>query len=248
MNIYVDIEEKGKTETVKFAYKKQIKKTIKQLTKVKRAISNPIIDGIANETIWNNTEWLPLNHLWLGKQYSSEDFHGKYKLSWTEDALYLLAEIKDDQLRDIYKNPLKSWWDEDCLEIFIDEDNSGGNHQFNHNAFAYHIDLEGNVVDVNHTKKGKLYNAHVISKRQTNGNTTIWEVKISLFDDTYVDDVNNLPVKLSIGKNIGFALAYCDNDTSEHRENFIGSIYVEGHDKDRGWIDANIFGTLLLQK
>ncbi|EDP70242.1 hypothetical protein FBALC1_11932 [Flavobacteriales bacterium ALC-1] len=246
MNIYVDIEEKGKVETVKFNYKKEIKKTIKQLTEVKQAKSNPTIDGIANETIWNNTEWLPLNQLWLGEKYNTEDFDGKYKLTWTKDALYLLAEIKDDQLRDIYTDPLKSWWDEDCLEIFVDENNSGGNHQFNHNAFAYHIDLEGNVVDVNHTKEGRLYNSHVISKRKTNGNTTIWEAKILLFDDTYLDDSKNLPVKLSVGKNVGFALAYCDNDTSEHRENFIGSIYVEGNDKDRGWIDANIFGTLLL--
>lgn len=91
-----------------------------------------------------------------------------------------------------------------------------------------------------------MYNSHIISKRQTNGNTTIWEAKILLFDDAYVDNGNNLPINLSAGKNVGFALAYCDNDTSEHRENFIGSIFVEGNNKDRGWIDANIFGTLLL--
>ena len=55
-------------------------------------------------------------------------------------------------------------------------------------------------------------------------------------------------VKLNVGKRIGFALAYCDNDDSEHRENFIGSIYVEGEDKDRGWKDASIFSTLILNK
>ena len=168
-------------------------------------------------------------------------------MAWTEDALYLLSEIKDDQLRDVYKDPLKNWWDEDCLEIFIDEDNSGGEHQYNHNAFAYHIDLEGNVVDVTPKKEGKLYNSHIESKRVTTGNTTIWEVKILLFDDSYIEDGKNSPVKLVTNKNIGFALAYCDNDNSEHRENFIGSIFVEGTDKDRGWKDANIFGTLLLK-
>ena len=45
---------------------------------------------------------------------------------------------------------------------------------------------------------------------------------------------------------MGFALAYCDNDNSKERENFIGSVYVDGEDKNRGWIDANIFGTLKL--
>ena len=33
-------------------------------------------------------------------------------------------------------------------EIFIDEDNSGGNHQFNFNAFAYHIALDNQAVDI----------------------------------------------------------------------------------------------------
>ncbi|RNC87332.1 MAG: sugar-binding protein [Winogradskyella sp.] len=244
MNVYVDVKEKDKVETIKFNYKKE--KQTKQLITVKQAESTPKIDGIADEAIWQDAQWFPINQLWIGKAFTKEDFQGKYKLTWTEDALYLLAEIQDDKLRDVYKDPLKSWWDEDCLEIFIDEDNSGGDHQYNHNAFAYHVDLEGNVVDVNYTKNGKLYNSHVTSARQTNGNTTIWEVKILLFNDTYVDDEINTPVKLSIDKKIGFALAYCDNDISEHRENFIGSIFVPGNDKDRGWKDASIFGTLLL--
>lgn len=250
MNVYVDIEDKGKVETVKFNYKKDIKpqKTITQLIQVKKAKEDPIIDGMANETTWKTAEWHPLNQLWLGSAYSPEDFQGQYKLTWTDDALYLLAEITDDKLLDHTQDPLVKWWDDDCLEIFIDEDNSGGEHQFNHNAFAYHIALDGNVVDMSPEKKGKLYNSHIQSKRITTGNTSIWEVKISLFDDTYKDDSDNTPVKLQPNKNIGFALAYCDNDNSEIRENFIGSIYVEGDDKNRGYIDASIFGTLLLKE
>ena len=48
-------------------------------------------------------------------------------------------------------------------------------------------------------------------------------------------------------KKIGFAIAYCDNDTSENRENFFGSVVVDGNDKNRGWIDATIFGTIILK-
>lgn len=249
MNIYVDIKDgTGNVENVKFNYKKTTsnKKPIKQLTKVKKTDTAPKIDGVADESIWETAEWLPINQTWLGNAYTSEDFQGRFKLTWTKDALYLLAEIQDDKLRDVFKNPLERWWDEDCLEVFVDEDNSGGEHQYNNNAFAYHIDLEGNVVDVDETKKGVLYNSHAISERVTIGNTTIWEVKLLLFDDSYSDNTTNIPMTLTAGKNIGFALAYCDNDTSDHRENFIGSIFVEGADKDRGWIDANIFGTLVL--
>lgn len=248
MNIYVDIKDKGKIETVKFNYKKKSSKPkhINQLITVKKAKTNPVIDGKADDDIWSNTIWLPLDELWLGDTYSNEDFSGRYKLSWSEDALYLLAEIKDDILVDNQTDPLVAWWDDDCLEIFIDEDNSGGEHQYNHNAFAYHVSLDGNVVDMSTEKVGKLYNSHIQSKRITTGNKTLWEVKISLFNDTYKDDAENSPEKLYPGKVIGFALAYCDNDTSKERENFIGSVYVEGKDKNRGWIDANIFGTLKL--
>lgn len=248
MTIYVAIEDNGKTETVQFNYKKAPKsnKTLKQLIKVKQAKTNPIIDGKANEAIWNNSEWYQLDQLWLGDHYLPEDFQGRYKLAWTADALYLLAEIKDNVLIDNTEDPLTTWWDDDCLEIFIDEDNSGGNHQFTHNAFAYHIALDGNVVDMSPEKKGKLYNSHIESKRITTDNISLWEVKISLFDDSYLDDKHNAPVRLEPHKNIGFALAYCDNDTSKTRENFVGSIAVVGDDKNQGYINADIFGTLLL--
>ncbi len=249
MNVYVDLKDKeGKVETVKISYKKKnpTPKHINQFITVKKAKTNPVINGKADDPIWSDTDWLPLNELWLGEAHTEDDFSGRYKLSWAEDALYLLAEIKDDVLIDKNSDPLQAWWDDDCLEIFIDEDNSGGEHQYNHNAFAYHIALDGNVVDMSTEKTGKLYNSHIESKRTTKGNTSIWEVKILLFDDSYNDDGENTPLKLYIGKIIGFALAYCDNDYSKERENFIGSIYVEGKDKNKGWIDANIFGTLKL--
>jgi hypothetical protein len=45
---------------------------------------------------------------------------------------------------------------------------------------------------------------------------------------------------------MGLMLAWCDNDGSELRENFIGSEHVPSGPKDRGWIDAGLFGSLLL--
>ena len=51
---------------------------------------------------------------------------------------------------------------------------------------------------------------------------------------------------LTPGKIIGLMVAYCDNDGSELRENFIGSEVVLSGPKDRGYIDAGLFGTLIL--
>lgn len=219
-----------------------------QLIEVKKAVEIPVIDGKMNEDIWDKSSWHTIDQLWLGNPYDSDDFNGKYKLCWTKDALYVLVEIQDDVLMDQNIDPLKFWWNDDCVEVFIDEDNSGGEHQYNHNAFAYHIDLDGNVVDMAPGEIPRLYNHHVESKRETKGNISIWELKISIYNDTYNDDETNVPIELSSGKKLGFAIAYCDNDTSKERENFIGSIFVSGTDKNRGWIDANIFGTILLNE
>ena len=97
-------------------------------------------------------------------------------------------------------------------------------------------------------KEGHLYNDHVFMKKHTEGTLTTWEMKVRVFDDSFVDGGQNSPVSLYAGKKMGFALAYCDNDASENREHFIGSVYVPGDDKNRGWIDASIFGTLVLKE
>jgi len=227
---------------------KQILKTNKRVQIVKKYKEAITIDGNPYEAIWNKTNWSQIDQKWLGDDYTKNDFKGRYKLTWNEKALYALVEIVDDTLFDQHKDPLKLWWDDDCVEVFIDEDNSGGEHQYNHNAFAYHVALDGNVVDIAPEEVPTLYNNHIISKHITNGNTTIWELKINIYNDSFVDGQQNLPVTLKANKKIGFAIAYCDNDTSKERENFIGSEVVEGEDKNRGWIDASIFGTLLLKE
>jgi hypothetical protein len=75
----------------------------------------------------------------------------------------------------------------------------------------------------------------------------IWEVGIDIYSDAYRDGASdNLPLSLTAGKVMGLMVAYCDNDGSELREHFIGSEFAAGDHKDRGWIDAGLFGTLEL--
>ncbi len=204
------------------------------------------IDGIGNENDWNTTDWRPIDQKWLGDDYDSLDFSGRYKLLWGDDLLYVLAEIEDDTLIDIHPNGLDKYWDDDCLEIFVDEDASGGNHQYSHNAWAYHLSLDGKCVDIGPDTIFRYY-PHVDFKRITKGTSSTWELGISLYNDQYKEGNTNAPVKLNSNKLIGFAIAYCDNDHSPERENFIGSTYVEGDDKNRGWIDAGIFETVELE-
>lgn len=213
-----------------------------------KASENIVIDGKGDEKNWEKATWAPLKYKWLGKDYTPEDFSGRYKILWNEDKIYYLVEITDEILNDQRPDPFNDWWEDDCLELFIDEDKSGGNHQFNHNAFAYHITLDYDAVDIGPDQKPHLYNKDVETKRTKNGNVYTWEVGMKVFKDTYKDGEDNVPVKLTEGKELGFAVSYNDNDTTGGRENFVGSMEIPGEDKNRGWIDAGLFGTLELLK
>lgn len=203
------------------------------------------IDGIASEDAWENAPWHELDQRWLGEAYTEEDFTGKFKLAWDENYLYLLAEITDDSLFHRYEGT-ELYWNNDILEVFVDEDASKGNHQYNYNAFAYHIDKNYDVFDIAPDSNAYYFNDHIDAAYSRSENTYTWETAIKIYEDTFERGADNTPVALNSGKLMGFALAYCDNDTSEFRENFIGSEQVDGEDKNRGWIDAGIFGKLRL--
>jgi hypothetical protein len=217
----------------------------------------PVIDGNGNDAAWAKANWKSLSHLMAGSMPKTEDFSGRYKVSWDKHRLYILAEITDDILFDQYADPKYRYWDDDALEIFVDEDMSGGNHQFNHSAFAYHVALDGQAPDIagpNHADGSMnvvLLNDHIESnwkRSEDTPNTVIWEVSLSLYDKNFKNDKNDKPVTLFSGKKIGFMLAYCDNDGSASREHFMGSHAIEpvNGDKNRGYIDASVFGQLEL--
>jgi len=209
----------------------------------------PKVDGVANESVWQSAKWQKLDQRWLGPEFSKEDFQGRYKVVWTQSKLYLMAEIIDDILIDTHRDPLTQYWDDDCLEIFLDEDFSGGDHQYNHNAFAYHMSLDNQAIDIGTNKQPQNYSHHVESNWKQQGNTVIWELSIDIYTDEYKDSsADNKPVALFAGKVMGLMVAYCDNDGSELRENFIGSESSVGGAPDRGWIDAGMFGKLILSK
>ncbi len=214
------------------------------------------VDGRALEPAWSAAEWRPLDKHMLGDYPEPNDFSGRYKLLWDEGHLYLLAEITDDLLIDQHADPLLRYWDDDCLEIFLDEDASGGLHQYDYNAFAYHIALDNQAVDIggqldDGSPEFLLLNNHLDSRWQRQSekpHTILWEVALKVFDDSYEHGGDSEPVSLSADKVMGFMLAYCDNDGSVEREHFMGSHEIEpvNGDKNLGYIDAGVFGKIRL--
>jgi len=207
-----------------------------------KATETMTIDGLANEAVWAKSSWYTIDQAWLFSLPSPADFTGRYKLAWDQNYLYVLAEITDDVLSDVHPDPLTNYWDDDCLEVFLDENRSKGPHNGNYNAWAYHVSLTGDVVD----DGPHLYNDHINMARTKNGTVYTWELKIKIFGDNYVYGATNTPLTLTEGKIMGFSLAYCDNDGGQSREGFIGSGVVPGADKNVGYLTADYFQELTL--
>jgi hypothetical protein len=53
-------------------------------------------------------------------------------------------------------------------------------------------------------------------------------------------------VKLTPNKLMGFSIAYCDNDETTSRENFIGSMIMSREHANDNYITADYFGSMLL--
>ncbi|MDG1750555.1 MAG: sugar-binding protein [Thalassotalea sp.] len=223
----------------------------------------PTIDGKSIDKAWALAQWQPLNELILGEALSPEDFSGRFKIIWDEEKLYLLVEITDDILFDQHADPLHFYWDDDCIEVFIDEDASGGNHQFNFNAFAYHVALDNQSVDIGYKNSDGspdflTLNDHIKNKWQRNKDAphvVTWEMAIDVYDDSLTyqtienkKEFKGKPVKLFKGKKLGFMLAYCDNDGSKEREHFVGSTPITpvNGEKNLGYITADVFDILEL--
>ena len=212
----------------------------------------PVIDGKGGDPAWARAEWRPIDQAWLGGIPDPSVFSGRYKIVWTEDRLYYLVEITDNYISATRADrPLFEVWNDDCLELFINEDGLGGNHERSHNAFAYHLSFGGeNVVDLNTKGEPFLVNDHINYKIHRTPGTDIytWEAEMKIYDKTYDEDNHgaNVPVKLHDGKIMGFAVAYCDADETNSRERFIGSVYIPGENKNIAWQNADVFAGLYL--
>jgi Carbohydrate family 9 binding domain-like/Secretion system C-terminal sorting domain len=209
-----------------------------------------VIDGSAAEDCWAKASWHPIDQVWIpyAAKMDKSDFEGKFKVAWDSLYLYVLVQVVDDMLSDDHPIPTQNWWDDDCLEIFIDEDRSGGNHERNTNAFAYHISLTYDAIDLDASGNGVNYKNNIKVVMDTIGvNTYLWEVAIKIYNAGFI--INNPEasrVKLTGKKLMGLTIAYCDNDMALTRENFIGSMYMTAKTANDNYITADYFGSLLL--
>ncbi len=217
----------------------------------------PNIDGEA-DAVWDAVEWSPIDQVWmpwnnesgnLGQEGGliiydgANDFTGNFKVLWSSETnlMYFLVEITDDAFVDGYAFPAGGYPNYDIVEIFIDEDRSGGPHVFDNtlypgmsncptcnaqNAFSYHIaanaladnelQTEKHAVDIAGTTWGNTrdYESHIPEfTLRKDSDKYFWEFSLIVHNDTYNHNNQEASVvDLEEGKIMGLSMAYCDND------------------------------------
>ena len=204
----------------------------------------PEIDGSGDETCWQDVTWQSIDQVWIeyGKSVDPKDYTGRYKVVWSSQTnlLYFLVEVTDDVAVDGFIRDVTTGnYNFDIVEVFIDEDHSGGLHVFDgtpsggmgtnaENAFSYHIyadfpengqvNTDFDVGDLDGTGWGDSFNPYYADhfpgfalKKQ--GNLYTREFSLIVYDDTYENNnKESARVSLTEGKVMGLSLAVCDND------------------------------------
>ena len=216
-----------------------------------QALTPVVIDGKATEDCWAKAEWKPIDQVWIpwGTKIAPTDFSGKYKVAWDANYLYLLVQVVDDVLRDAHPVPTQNWWDDDGVEIFIDENRSKGDHEKNNNAFAYHVSLYYDAIDLDANGNGVNYKNNIKVKMDTIApHTYLWEFAVKIYDASFtLANPEASRIMLTPKKLMGFTVAYNDNDYGTTRKSFIGSMAMTAATANENYKTADYFGSLLLR-
>lgn len=224
------------------------------------ALTIPTIDGKADDLCWENAQWQSIDAEWIvwGQDMNPADFTGRYKTTWSSetDRMYFLIEITDNVLVKGYKYPMNGYWDWDGIEIFFDEDASGGDHKLNQNAFAYHItygndDDAFEAMDLTANWEVVNYSNHLECIIENDAGIYTWEISMIVYNEEFVPGNSNNPIEqLEVGRVSGLTLAYNDNDNPDEepklRDNFIGSVAVPQANFNDHWMNADWFGKVKL--
>lgn len=238
----------------------------------------PVIDGIGNDKAWERARWQPICYEWMyqsanmSRVSSTDDFSGRFKVVWTDDRLFVLVEIIDDIKSTVrLGSPYNSPQNDDCLEIFINENGQGGARRNTASFFAYHMSFDGNVADyigppnlLNSDPNRRIENGYILRNHHLNykienpsPNKYVWEIEMKIYDSTYPlrSSPELPPIVLTEGKRMGFAIAYCDSDGlpsgNPVRNHFIGSMSVTGSTDERrnqSYLNSSQYAKLYLVK
>ena len=113
-------------------------------TSIPQAGAAPTVDGQASPGEYSG-EPIDLSRLWEGEQPSSPaDASGSARLTWSDDALYVLVEVTDDVLGTVLpESDAKRHWRTDSVEIAIDPRGNSENTSSTYKVGVFPTTAEG---------------------------------------------------------------------------------------------------------
>jgi hypothetical protein len=100
---------------------------------IRKAGGPIVVDGKA-EDLWSEAREYKIGNVIYGPPSNDEDFSASYKALWDEENLYVLVDVTDENL----KNDSDEFWLDDCVEVFVDADNSKSG-SYGDNDYQFHF-------------------------------------------------------------------------------------------------------------
>ncbi|WP_339848832.1 endo-1,4-beta-xylanase [Paenibacillus sp. FSL W7-1088] len=175
----------------------------------------PAIDGSV-DSVWSKAPELKLDT----KQMAWSGATGTAKVLWDDDNLYVLVQVRDDQLNK--SNP--NVWEQDSVEIFVDE-NNGKTSSFQDDDGQYRVNFE-NLASFNPAEIAAGFE----SKVSVSGTNYTVEMKIPF-----------KKVKPTNNAKIGF-----DAQINDAKDGNRISVNAWNDASGQGYQDTSVFGELML--
>ncbi|MGB2864719.1 MAG: sugar-binding protein [Sedimentisphaerales bacterium] len=188
-----------------------------------RKVSRPVaIDGRADD-LWSESRENKIGNVVYLPPSNDEDLSASYKAMWDEKNLYLLVDVTDDSL----KNDSDEFWLDDCVEVFVDADNSKSD-SYGNNDYQFHFGW----AEANPSMGESQHN-------QTEG----VEFAVGRADAGYRIEIKfpwtTLGVEPSAGKKIGLDVHVNDDDDGGDRDT---KLTWRGKE-DNAWQNPSVLGT-----
>jgi len=190
-----------------------------------RKVSRPVvIDGRADD-LWSEARENRIGNVIYESPSNDEDLSASYKALWDEKNLYVLVDVTDDSLKNDSDSDM--WYLDDCVEVFIDADNSKSE-SYGDNDAQYHFDWDKNKPSMSQFEHGKTDGIEFAMVTTENGYRT--EIKFPW---------STLGAEPSAGKKIGLDVHVNDDDDGGDRDS---KMTWQGKE-DNAWQTPSAFGT-----
>jgi hypothetical protein len=190
-----------------------------------RKASRPVrIDG-AVEDLWSGAREYKIANVIYMPASSDADLSASYKTMWDAQNLYVLVNVTDDSLKNDSDSDL--WYQDDCVEVFIDADNSKSEN-YGNNDGQYHFDWDRTNPSMDRFEHGRLDGVEFAMV--TTGNGYLTEIKFPW---------STLGTKPSAGMKIGLDVHVNDDDDGGDRD----TKQTWRGKEDNAWQTPRAFGT-----